>query len=46
MTPGFDEAVVEIKNNDGRYQIICVCRFNCYLFLQLVQFTWDSGMML
>ena len=30
MTPGFDEAVVEIKNDDGRYQIICVCRSNCY----------------
>ena len=25
MTPGFDEAVVEIKNDDGRYQIIHVC---------------------
>ena len=26
MTPGFDEAVVEIKNDDGRYQIIRVCK--------------------
>ena len=26
MTPGFDEAVVEIKNDDGRCQIIRVCK--------------------
>ena len=26
MTPGFDEAVVEIKNDDGRYQVKHVCK--------------------
>ena len=36
MTPGFDEAVVEIKNDDGRYQIIHVCRSNCSMYISVI----------
>ena len=43
MTPGFNESDIEIKNDDGRYEIICVCSSNWYLSLQLVHFAWDSG---
>ena len=35
VTPGFDEAVVEIKNDDGRYQIIHVCRSNCSMYISV-----------